>query len=460
MVSFVSTRGQAGRRSFEEVLLAGLAEDGGLFVPETWPQLDVNSLRGLSYAETTAMVMQPFVEGCFTVDEMTSMCEAAYAEFSHPAVAPLHQLEHDTWMLELFHGPTLAFKDFALQLLGRMFERVLARRGEQLTIVGATSGDTGSAAIHACAGRANINICILHPHERTSEVQRRQMTTNHSTNLRNLAVEGTFDDCQDRVKDMFNDLTFRRSMRLGAINSINFARLAAQVAYYVYAALRVGHADRPANFAVPTGNFGDVYAGYMASRMGLPVNRLIVATNRNDILARFFANGSYQSEEVVPTMSPSMDIQIASNFERLLFDLLDRRGEAVCEKMQAFKSERRFEIEGGQLAKISGLFQAVRIDEEQTLGIMRDWNQRAGYICDPHTAVGLGAGKACAAPNEPLIVLATAHPAKFPQAVAQAVGHPAALPERCADLYDREERFDVIANDLTSIKTHIQEAFA
>lgn len=459
MISFVSTRGRAGRRSFEEVLLAGLAEDGGLFVPEVWPKLDFAKLRGLNYAQTTTAVLQPFVQDCFDTDELAEMCEQSYAEFQHPAVAPLRQFSHDLWLLELFHGPTLAFKDFALQLLGRMFEKVLKRRNENMTIIGATSGDTGSAAIHACAGRANINICILHPNNRVSEVQRRQMTTHDAKNLLNLAVEGTFDDCQDRVKDMFNDAKFRRDMRLGAINSINLVRLIAQVAYYVYAALRLNNKDRAVSFSVPTGNFGDVYAGYVAHCMGLPIKKLVVATNRNDILARFFETGCYRSEAVVATMSPSMDIQIASNFERLLFDLLERDGSAVADKMQAFKSLGEFTVEPRSMSKIADLFAADRVDETQTLKIVKDWHNDMGYVCDPHTAVGIGAGRSCVPAQEPLIVLATAHPAKFPVAVERAIGRAVELPSRCAGLFERPEHFDVVSNDLKLIQNRIQENF-
>lgn len=457
MVKFVSTRGQAGRRSFQDVLLAGLAEDGGLFVPESWPQLDLERLSGLSYADTVIEVMRPFVDDCFDDHEWRGMCELAYTCFEHPAVAPLVQLDHDVWMLELFHGPTLAFKDFALQLLGRMFECVLDRTNRKMTIVGATSGDTGSAAIHACAGRRNIDICILHPEGRVSDVQRRQMTTRHENNLRNIAIQGTFDDCQNRVKDMFNDATFRADMGLGAINSINFARLAAQVAYYVYAALRL---KGSVSFSVPTGNFGDVYAGYMALRMGLPIDRLIVATNRNDILTRFFESGDYRSEAVVPTMSPSMDIQISSNFERLLFDILGRNGKAVADIMGAFRRDGEFHIEPNLVSAVAPSFRAARVDEDKTLAIMQDLFSHTGYICDPHTAVGASAGQAVHGRNGPLVILATAHPAKFPKAVQAAIGREASLPSRLAGLFDKEERFDVIANDLDHIQNYIRGAFA
>lgn len=456
MISYVSTRGRAGRRSFEEVLLAGLAEDGGLFVPETWPEFDFTRLAGMDYADTAAHIMAPFAEGCFSIEELTDMAREAYAGFGHPATAPLRQLDHDRWLLELFHGPTLAFKDFALQLLGRMFERVLARRGETITIVGATSGDTGSAAIHACAGRNNMRICILHPKGRVSEVQRRQMTTERAENVLNLAVDGTFDDCQDRVKDMFNDMAFRREMRLAAVNSINFARLAAQAAYYAYAALRLGGLQQPLSFSVPTGNFGDVYSGYIAHRMGLPVAKLLVATNRNDILARFFATGDYRQAAVSPTMSPSMDIQIASNFERLLFEMHGRDGEAISRLMEQFKTEGSISVARERLGDVIALFAAKKIDEDETSRIMNDQLATTDILVDPHTAVGVGAGAAVISPTKPLVTLATAHPAKFPDAVGAATGQRAELPERMADLYEREERYLSVANDLAAIQDQVR----
>lgn len=457
MISFVSTRGGAGERSFEDVLLAGLAEDGGLFVPQEWPELDLVALKGLDYPSTVAAVMQPFVEGCFTQGELLALCHEAYAEFQHPAIAPLRQMTSDMWLLELFHGPTLAFKDFALQLLGRMFERVLARRGETLTIVGATSGDTGSAAIRGCASRSHMRICILHPKGRVSDVQRRQMTTQVADNVLNLAVEGSFDDCQDRVKDMFNDEAFRRAHNLGAINSINFARLAAQVAYYVYAGIRL---QAPVTFSVPTGNFGDVYAGYVAGRMGLPIGELIVATNRNDILARFFETGEYRIEPAVATMSPSMDIQIASNFERLLFEIHDRDGASVAQVMRDFRTTQSMRVERSRLDAVAGHFRAARVDEAGTLEIIERWHRDMDYVVDPHTAIGLGAGERLHRGANPLVCLATAHPAKFSQAIKDAIGKAVPLPERSADLWEKAERFDVVKNDLKTIQDRIQEQFS
>ena len=454
MVSYVSTRGRAGKRSFEEVLLAGLAEDGGLFVPESWPTLDLTRLGGLSYAETTAAVLAPFVEGCFEEAELLDLVRDAYAGFSHPAVTPLRHIDHDEWVMELFHGPTLAFKDLALQILGRMFERVLQRRGEHITIVGATSGDTGSAAIQGCADRDNMRICILHPLGRVTEVQRRQMTTVSAGNVRNLAVRGTFDDCQALVKAMFNDGAYRSEMRLAAVNSINWARLAAQAAYYVYAGLRLA---QPLTFSVPTGNFGDVYAGYIAHRMGLPVRRLVVATNRNDILARFFSTGRYASDAVHPTMSPSMDIQVASNFERLLFEMMGRDGAEVARTMESFADDGFFELAPDRLASVAGLLVSDRVDEAETRAMIEAMMRNWSYVVDPHTAVGVAAGRRQRVEGSPLVTLATAHPAKFPRAMEDAAGIRVALPEPMSDLMEKTERFCEVENDLEAVKSAIRD---
>lgn len=460
MTRYISTRGAAGVRSFEDVLLAGLAEDGGLFVPEAWPRFEdqaFKDLAGLSYPETAARVIHPFVGDGFTFAELLDLCERAYAGFAHPAVAPLRQLDHDEWALELFHGPTLAFKDVALQLLGLMFERVLARRRESITIVGATSGDTGSAAIHAVAGRERMRIVILHPYGRTSAVQRRQMTTVLAPNVVNIAVEGTFDDCQALVKAMFNDAPFRNELRLAAVNSINWVRLVAQSVYYVFAALRLGGLDRPLAFAVPTGNFGDVYAGYIAHQLGLPIRRLIVATNRNDILARFFAEGIYRPGEVHATISPSMDIQVASNFERLLFELEDRDPARLRAHMDRFARERMLQVVFERLAEAKVLFAARHVGEEDTAATIKAVLARSAWLPDPHTAVGLCAGRrAHEDPTTPLVALATAHPAKFPEAVQAAVGTAPDLPLALADLFAREERYTVLPNDLAAIQAFIR----
>ncbi|MCX8102051.1 MAG: threonine synthase [Geminicoccaceae bacterium] len=462
MTVYVSTRGRAGRRSFEEVLLTGLAEDGGLFLPESWPVLPEARLRaldGADYPTTAAAVLAPFTEGCFTEAELLAMAREAYGGFAHPATAPLRQLDPRLWLLELFFGPTLAFKDFALQLLARMFERVLARREERITIVGATSGDTGSAAIAAVAGRARMRILVLHPHERVSPVQRRQMTTVEAPNVANLAIEGTFDDCQDLVKALFNDAAFRAEQKLAAINSINWARIAAQAAYYVYAALRLGGLERPVGFCVPTGNFGDVYAGHVARRLGLPVDRLIVATNTNDILVRFLATGAYAAGEVVPTSSPSMDIQVASNFERLLFELLDGDGAAVTALMARFARERAFSVAPEVRARARALFEGGAASEAETRSAIARWHRAtAGTVLpDPHTAVGLAvAERLRGAASAPLVVLATAHPAKFPDAVEAATGVRPALPVHLADLFARPERFTVLPNDPAAVAAFLR----
>lgn len=456
----MSTRGQAPVLGFDDALLAGLARDGGLYVPEAWPTLspaEWRALRGLPYAELAIRVMRPFVEGAMTEDELAPLVRGAYASFDHAAVVPLKQLDQRIWLLELFHGPTLAFKDVALQLLGRLFDHVLAKRGERVTIVGATSGDTGSAAIEACRDRERLDIVILHPKGRTSEIQRRQMTTVTSANVHNVAVEGNFDDCQDLVKGMFNDAPFRDELRLSAVNSINWARIMAQIVYYAHAALSIGAPDRPVSFCVPTGNFGNVYAAYAARAMGLPIERLVVATNENDILARFFASGAMEALPVVPTISPSMDIQISSNFERLLFDLLDRDGPAVAGSLTTFRAAGRFAVTADQLARARALFSAHRADEGSTRATIAGTLERTGELLDPHTAVGVHAAETDGLdPSVPVVVLATAHPAKFPDAVEAACGVRPSLPARLADLYEREERLTVLPNDLAAVEGFVR----
>jgi threonine synthase len=460
-VRYVSTRGQAPVLGFDDVLLTGLARDGGLYVPETWPRLDAEALRGLrglSYAETAVRVMLPFLGGTIPEAEFRALVADAYAGFVHEAVTPLTQIGARTYVLEVFHGPTLAFKDIALQLLGRLFDHVLAKRGERVTIVGATSGDTGSAAIEACRDRDSLDIVILHPKGRTSEVQRRQMTTVLSSNVHNVAVEGTFDDCQDLVKAMFNDTAFRDRLHLSAVNSINWARVMAQIVYYVYAAVQLGAPDRTVAFAVPTGNFGNVYAAYGARAMGLPIETLLVGSNTNDILARFFASGSMTMKPVVPTMSPSMDIQVSSNFERLLFDLLGRDGAAVTASMNRFRSEGVFAVTEAQLATARALFTGHRVDEAETLATIAAVHKTAnGYTLDPHTAVGVAAARALPVKEGvPIVVVGTAHPAKFPDAVEKATGRRPALPERLAGLMTREERLTVLPNDLAAVEAFVE----
>jgi threonine synthase len=458
---YVSTRGGVAPCRFEEALFAGLAGDGGLYLPERWPRLDrdeLAALQGASYQEIAARVLAPFLGDDLGEAELRELIARAYAGFDHVAIAPLRQLGPNEWLLELFHGPTLAFKDIALQLLGLLFEHFLARRERAITIVGATSGDTGSAAIEACAGRAHMTVVILHPRGRISEVQRRQMTTVAAHNVHNVAIEGTFDDCQALVKAMFNDVDFRSRLNLAAINSINWGRIMAQAVYYVSAALALGGPWRRVAFGVPTGNFGDVYAGYVAQRMGLPIAQLIVATNRNDILARFFASGIYSAGEVAPTMSPSMDIQMASNFERLLLDLYQGDGAEVARLLSEFAACKTLRVSGDALGRARELFDAARVDEDATAATMAEVQRTTGQLVDPHTAVGIRAGCACRLDtNTPLIALATAHPAKFPDAVESATGLRPQLPERLADLFERPERCTVLPNDLTAVQRHIQE---
>jgi threonine synthase len=460
---YLSTRGEAPARDFSDVLLAGLAEDGGLFVPETWPHLspaDVRAMRSLSYPDLAARVMQPFVGDSISFADLQRICREAYANFGHPAIVPLIQLESHLFVQELFHGPTLAFKDMAMQVLGRLFDHVLTRRDARVTIVGATSGDTGSAAIEACAGRDRVDIMILHPHGRTSAVQRRQMTTVKAANVGNIAIEGTFDDCQDLVKAMFADAPFRREMRLSAVNSINWARIAAQIPYYVAAALALGAPDREVAFSVPTGNFGNVLAAWAARRMGLPVARLIVGSNRNDILTRFLNHNDMSMQPVEPSLSPSMDIQVSSNFERLLFELLDRDAALTRETVQAFRTRGTMPVADAVWHRARSVFHGFRLDDPGTEAEMRRLYQGTGYLADPHTAIGVAAARAVGCHGGmPIVAMATAHPAKFPDAVERATGIHPKLPPRMADLFEREEHFTVLPNDLGAVETMVR-AFA
>ncbi len=464
-MQYLSTRGNDGPLDFEQVMRAGLARDGGLYVPAAWPTInaaELRSLRGRPYADLAHAVIRRFVEPCMDEDDLKAILHDAYARFDHAVVTPLVQVGPQMWVMELFHGPTLAFKDVALQVLGRLYDHVLERSGDHVTLIGATSGDTGSAAIEAVRGRRHASIFILHPHNRTSEVQRRQMTTVHEPNVHNIAIQGTFDDCQAMVKAMFGDADFRDEVRMSAVNSINWGRIAPQVVYYFHAALALGAPHVPVRFAVPTGNFGDIYAGYVAKRMGLPIDLLIIGSNVNDILTRVLATGDHSLGEVHPTMSPSMDIQVSSNFERLLFDVYDRDGGAVVKLMDQLKEQRRFEVPRDRLVRIGGEFAAARVDEPQTLALVREMFQRCRYMIDPHTAVGLGAARAVNAQrgDAPTVALATAHPAKFPDAVEKATGRRPALPEHLADLYERTERFDVLPNDLSAVQGHIRGALA
>ena len=457
---YVSTRGQAPALGFDEVLLAGLARDGGLYVPAEWPALDRaawRGLRGASYQDVAVRVMAPFVGAALSSDELAALVHDTYAGFRHPAIAPLKQISANDWLLELFHGPTLAFKDYALQLVGRLFDHVLKRRGRRIAILGATSGDTGSAAIEAVRDRAAIDLFMLFPHGRVSEVQRRQMTTVPAANVHALAIEGTFDDTQDIVKALFNDLAFRDGVNLAAVNSINWARIMAQIVYYATAALALGAPDRPVGFAVPTGNFGNVFAAYGARRMGLPIERLVIGTNRNDILARFFATGAMTIGAVEPSLSPSMDIQVSSNVERLLFELLGRDGAAIRELMTRFRADGTFTLGASKLAEAGALFQAARVDDALTTATIAEIYRTTGELVDPHGAVGIAAASACRGdPRVPMIALACAHPAKFPDAVRAATGLTVPLPPHLAHLMTARERVTILPNDRAAVAAFIQ----
>ena len=453
----VSTRGAAPELGFAGVTLGGLAEDGGLYVPARYPQLgraDIAALAGLSYAETAARVLAPFIGDA--VPDLGTMLEETYAVFDHAQTTPLRALDGQHHLLELFHGPTLAFKDVAMQLLGRLFVRFLD--GRPLAILGATSGDTGSAAIAALHPHPSITTIMLHPRGRTSDIQRRQMTTVLADNVYNIAIEGDFDACQAIVKAVLRAPP--PGVTLSAVNSINWARLAAQIVYYFHAAVRLGAPDRAVAFSVPTGNFGDVFAGYVAQRMGLPIARLIVATNANDILHRALSAGDYSRATVHPTQSPSMDIQVSSNFERLLFDLLDRDPDALAAAMTAFDATGRLDLPATTLARAREMFASTAVDEAETAATMRATWQQHGLLVDPHTAVALAAARRLAPalpPATPIVTLATAHPAKFPDAVRAATGQTPALPKRLAHLLNGEERFTVMPADTAAVAERVAE---
>ncbi len=458
---YVSTRGSAPALDFEGATLAGLASDGGLYVPESWPEFskqEIAAMRGLSYVDTAVAVMRPFVAGCLDDATLKRLCTTAYGRFSHDAVTPVIQLDQQHWLMELFHGPTLAFKDVALQLLGQLFETFLSKRDAHLTIIGATSGDTGSAAIDGVAGRAKIDIFMLHPAGRVSDVQRRQMTTVFAPNVYNIAIDGSFDDAQAIVKALFNDRDFNGRFTLSAVNSINWARLMAQVVYYFYTAVRLGAPERPIAFSVPTGNFGDVFAGYVAQRMGLPVAKLIVATNVNDILHRALTTGDYSCGTVTATATPSMDIQVSSNFERLLFDLAGRDGKGLAKMMADFESTRAMSIPADMLAGSKDLFVSARIDADGMSDVMRWAHERTDQVLDPHTAIGLAAARNAGLPADvPVVTLATAHPAKFRDAVERATGVRPHLPARMGNLFEREERYDTLPATKEAIAAYVAE---
>lgn len=456
---YQSTRGGGAPIDFRAATLAGLAPDGGLYVPVQWPRFDPSDIRdlaGCDYAETAARVLAPLVGDCLSADELRGLTRAAYGRFAHDAVTPLVQLDGRHWMLELFHGPTLAFKDVALQLLGLLFERFLTGSDRRLTIVGATSGDTGSAAIDAVADRANIAIVMLHPHGRVSDVQRRQMTTVDAANVHNVAIDGSFDDAQAMVKRMFGDPTVTGQRTLSAVNSINWARLAAQVVYYFHAAVRLGAPDRAVAFSVPTGNFGDVFAGYVAAQMGLPVARLVVATNVNDILHRALSTGDYSAGTVVPTDTPSMDIQVSSNFERLLFDVGGRDGAAMAQQMRGFDEARAMTLTNSQRSGAARLMTSARIDAGQMADAMRWAWDRCGQLIDPHTAVALAAARQDGLdPATPMVTLATAHAAKFGPAVERATGVAPVLPARLGATLDRAERCTRLPADYDAVRDFV-----
>jgi threonine synthase len=456
-VKYISTRGQAPALNFEQVLLTGLAADGGLYVPETLPSFspeDIAAMASLDYPQLAQKIITPFVDDCIPADDLQQILQDTYAEFRHNAVAPMVQIAANQWVLELFHGPTLAFKDFALQLLGRLLDYVLEREHKKVVIMGATSGDTGSAAIEGCKRCKNIDIFILHPHQRVSDVQRRQMTTVAGDNIHNIAVEGNFDDCQAMVKASFGDRSFLAADRsLVAVNSINWARIMAQIVYYFYAAVALGAPSRPVAFSVPTGNFGDIFAGYLARQMGLPIERLVIATNRNDVLHRVMTTSTYGRQSLAHTLSPSMDITVSSNFERLLFDLYDRDGAAIADLMQRF-DQGDIAFSDTAMARARSLFSSQCVSDEDTCRqIASSWNE-CEYLLDPHSAIGVRAALAAdIAPGVPMITLATAHPAKFPDAISRAgLDRQPALPLHLQDLFQRPERFEVLPNELAAVQ--------
>jgi len=457
---YVSTRGQAPVLNFEAAMLTGLARDGGLYLPETVPALSgagIAALAGQPYEDAAFAIMRPFIGDAFSDAELRAIIGRAYAGFDHAERAPLVQLGPNHFLLELFHGPTLAFKDFAMQLIGQLFQASLARSGQRVTIVGATSGDTGSAAVEAFRGLGNVDVFILYPHGRVSEVQRRQMTTPTESNVHALAMAGDFDDCQAAVKDMFNDFGFRDRVGLAGVNSINWARVLAQVVYYFTSAVALGAPHRAVSFTVPTGNFGDIFAGYIARRMGLPIDRLVAATNQNDILHRAIGTGAYVTGAVTPSISPSMDIQVSSNFERALFEAYGRDGAAVAQLMDELKTAGGFQISQGAWQRLREMFVSGRASEDETLATIRAVHATTGQMLCPHTAVGVKVATEHLTHATPMITLATAHPAKFPDAVERATGIRPALPNRMADLYERPERVTHVANDLAAIEALIEE---
>ena len=458
-MQYLSTRGRAPVLGFSDAVLAGLASDGGLYLPQSWPQIsraEIAAFANRPYAEVAYDVISRFTGGEIAEPALRSIINDAYATFRHPSVTPIVELEPGHFVLELFHGPTLAFKDVAMQFLARLMDHILTARGGHCTIVGATSGDTGSAAIEAFRGRSNIDLVIMHPENRTSEVQRRQMTTILDDNVHNIALKGTFDDCQGLLKQLFNDQRFREDVKLSGVNSINWGRIVAQIVYYFTAAAALGAPHREVTFVVPTGNFGDILAGYAARRMGLPIRTLAIATNTNDILARTISTGRYEVGTVTPTISPSMDIQVSSNFERLLFETMNRDAAGLQRLMDGLSQSGSFTVPEPALAAIRSGFTAGRADEAATAATIRQVHEASGYLLDPHTAVGVTVARPLLGGDVPVVTLATAHPAKFPAAVKAATGIEPALPVWLADLYDRKERFDVLPNDRVAVEAYVR----
>ncbi|MBD0416015.1 threonine synthase [Oryzicola mucosus] len=455
---YISTRGEAPGLGFSDAVLAGLARDGGLYLPVEWPHFsaaEIRAMRGLSYPDLAVRLLTPFLGDEISPPVFERIVREAYATFRHEAICPLVQTGQNSFVLELFHGPTLAFKDVAMQLLARLMDHVLAERGQRATIVGATSGDTGGAAIDAFAGRDRTDIFILFPHGRVSPVQQRQMTSSLAANVHALAVEGNFDDCQGLVKDMFNDHAFRDRVGLSGVNSINWARIMAQIVYYFSSALSLGAPDRAVSFTVPTGNFGDIFAGYAAKKMGLPINRLVIATNDNDILARTLSTGEYRTLGVVPTTSPSMDIQVSSNFERLLFEAAGRDAGTVRRYMAGLKQSGSFTIEAAQLERIRSEFDSGRSSATETAETIRNTLEKSGYLLDPHTATAVRVASKRAASETPMVILGTAHPAKFPDAVRDACGVTPGLPAWLAGMMDLEEKYTVLPSDLKMVEDYV-----
>ena len=459
-MKYISTRGGGEPKSFEDVVLTGLAPDGGLYVPQELPKFspeEIASWAGLSYQDLALKIISPFVDGAIPQADLKQLIDKSYATFRHGGIAPLIQTGHNEWIMELFHGPTLAFKDFALQFLGNLLDYILAKRNQKVVIMGATSGDTGSAAIEGCRRCENIDIFILHPHNRVSEVQRRQMTTVIADNVHNIAMHGNFDDCQNMVKASFSDQSFLPEGRqLAAVNSINWARIMAQIVYYFWASLSLGGPQRKVSFSVPTGNFGDIFAGYLAHKMGLPIEQLVIATNQNDILHRCISDNDHSTRPLEQSLAPSMDIMISSNFERLLFDLYDRDGAAIAELMKDAKAG-HMHLSDSALTEARKLFSSYRCDNDGMLEMIRSVLKESDYLMDPHTAIGLDAARHCRANNEtPMVTLATAHPAKFPDAVREA-GYPTdpELPTHMADLFEKEEHYRVLDNDQDAVQAFI-----